>query len=190
MKDAISVLQTLNSINFIKNIKEKINNQENATINEDYLAIIEKSYINDDILDEIVVALLNVIWTNEQDKSRNYTLKKFIKHVLKYSNATTSIYICAIYYLLNLKDNSRYNNLLQRIQLEIENTKQEQGFINNCNINERCCPTCGAYISCYKSETIVCKCRLFLTSLILASKFGQDKNYSNRAWSKISRFPV
>jgi len=51
MKDAISVLQTLNSINFIKNIKEKINNQENATINEDYLAIIEKSYINDDILD-------------------------------------------------------------------------------------------------------------------------------------------
>jgi len=193
MKDAISILHTLNSINFIKNIKEKINNKENAVTNKDYLSIIENSNVNDDImdiLDEIVVALLNVIWTNEQEKSRNYTLKKFIKHVLKYSNATTSIYICAIYYLLNLKDNSRYNNLLKKIHLEIENIKQEQGFINNCNIHERCCPTCGAYISCYKSETIVCKCRLFLTSLILASKFGQDKNYSNRAWSKISRFPV
>jgi len=190
MKDAISILCSHNSNNFIKNLKEKINNKENAIINEDYLSIIEKSYNNDDILDGIVVDLLNFIWPNEQEKSRNFVLKKFIKHVIKYSNVTTSIYICAIYYLLNLKDNSRYNNLLQRIQLEIENTKQEQGFINNCNIHERCCSSCGAYISCYKSETIVCKCRLFLTSLILASKFGQDKNYSNKAWSKISRFSV
>jgi len=190
MKDAISLLCSYNSINFIKSLKEKINNKENAIINEDYLSVIEKSYINDDILDDFVVVLLNFIWPNEQGRSKSSVLKRFIKHVLKYSNATASIYVCAIYYLYNLKDNNRYKNLLQRIQLEIENTKQEQGFLNNYNIHERCCPSCGAYISCYKSETIVCKCRLFLTSLILASKFGQDKNYSNKAWSKISRFSV
>jgi len=51
MKDAISLLYSYNSVNFIKNLKEKINNKENATINENYLSIIEKSYINDDILD-------------------------------------------------------------------------------------------------------------------------------------------
>jgi len=100
MKDAISVLQTLNSINFIKNIKEKINNQENATINEDYLAIIEKSYINDDILDEIVVALLNVIWTNEQDKSRNYTLKVYKACIKVFKCNNINLYLC---YLLFIK---------------------------------------------------------------------------------------
>lgn len=121
---------------------------------------------------------------------RNYTLKKFIKHVMKLSNTTISIFISAIYYLLNLKDNNKYNSLLQRIQLEIENTKQEQGFINSGNLHERCCNCCGAYISCYRNETVVCKCRLFLISLVLACKFGQDKNYSNKAWSKISGFSV
>jgi len=51
MKDAISILHTLNSINFIKNIKEKINNKENAVTNKDYLSIIENSNVNDDIMD-------------------------------------------------------------------------------------------------------------------------------------------
>ncbi|OUM67389.1 hypothetical protein PIROE2DRAFT_68837 [Piromyces sp. E2] len=188
--DSLQLIRTYNTINFIKNLKEKANNIENAKINRDCLAYIEKNINNEDILDDIVVALLNFIWPSEQERVRNFALKKFIKHVLKFSNATLSIYISSIYYLFNLKDNKRYNNLLQRIQLEIENTKQEQGFVTNGNIHERCCSTCGAYISCYKSETVVCKCRLFLTSLILASKFGQDKNYSNKAWSKISRFPI
>jgi len=188
--DSLNLIRSYNTINFIKNLKEKANNIENAKINRDCLAYIEKNIHNEDILDDIVVALLNFIWPSEQERNKNIALKKFIKHVLKFSNATISIYISSIYYLLNLKDNKRYNNLLQRIQLEIENTKQEQGFINNGNIHERCCSTCGAYISCYKSESVVCKCRLFLTSLILASKFGQDKNYSNKAWSKISRFSV
>jgi len=190
MKDSINLIRSYHTFNFIKNLKEKINTIENAKINKEYLAFIEKKFSSEDVLDEIVVALLNYLWPTEQDRNRNFNLKKFIKHVLKFSNATISIYISAIYYLLNLKDNCRFNNLLQRIQLEIENTKQEQGFINNGNLHERCCASCGAYISCYRSETVVCKCRLFLTSLILASKFGQDKNYSNKAWSKISRFSV
>jgi len=188
--DSLQLIRSYNTINFIKKLKDKANNVENTKINRDYLAYIEKNVHNEDILDDIVVALLNFIWPSEQERIRNHALKRFIKHVLKFSNATISIYISSIYYLLNLKDNKRYNNLLQRIQLEIENTKQEQGFINNGNIHERCCSSCGAYISCYKNETVVCKCRLFLTSLILASKFGQDKNYSNKAWSKISRFSV
>ncbi|ORX57267.1 hypothetical protein BCR36DRAFT_580683 [Piromyces finnis] len=188
--DALQLIRSYKTLNFIKNLKEKTNNIENVKYNKDYLANIEKTIHDEDILDDIVIALLNFIWPSEQEKIRSPSLKKFIKYVLKLSNATISIYISSIYYLLNLKDNKRYNNFLQRIQLEIENTKQEQGFINNGNIHERCCSLCGAYISCYKSETIVCKCRLFLTSLILASKFGQDKNYSNKVWSKISHFSV
>ncbi|KAI8615380.1 cyclin-domain-containing protein, partial [Chytriomyces sp. MP71] len=36
----------------------------------------------------------------------------------------------------------------------------------------------------------VCGRRVFLTALILASKYLQDRNYSNKAWSKISGLAV
>ncbi|KAK3840769.1 MAG: hypothetical protein J3R72DRAFT_348911, partial [Linnemannia gamsii] len=35
-----------------------------------------------------------------------------------------------------------------------------------------------------------CGRRMFLAALILASKFQQDRTYSNKAWSKISGLPV
>ncbi|KAG0261893.1 hypothetical protein DFQ27_002721 [Actinomortierella ambigua] len=41
-----------------------------------------------------------------------------------------------------------------------------------------------------KSEPIGCGRRMFLAALILASKFQQDRTYSNKAWSKISGLPV
>jgi len=187
--DTLQLIRSYQTYNFIKNLKTKINNVESPKINENIKAI-ENSFSNEEILNDIAVALLNYIWPTSQENSRNFTMKKFIKHVMKFSNTSISIFISSIYYLLNLKDNSKFNNLLQRIQLEIENTKQEQGFINSGNLNERCCNCCGAYISCYRNDTVVCKCRLFLISLVLASKFGQDKNYSNKAWSKISGFSV
>ncbi|KAI9350909.1 cyclin-domain-containing protein, partial [Obelidium mucronatum] len=36
----------------------------------------------------------------------------------------------------------------------------------------------------------ICGRRMFLTALILASKYLQDRNYSNKAWSKISGLSV
>lgn len=41
-----------------------------------------------------------------------------------------------------------------------------------------------------KSEPVGCGRRMFLAALILASKFQQDRTYSNKAWSKISGLPV
>ena len=39
---------------------------------------------------------------------------------------------------------------------------------------------------CYASRALQCGRRMFLAALILASKYLQDRNYSARAWSKIS----
>lgn len=40
------------------------------------------------------------------------------------------------------------------------------------------------------SSPILCGRRMFLASLIAASKFLQDRNFSNRAWAKISGLSV
>lgn len=40
------------------------------------------------------------------------------------------------------------------------------------------------------SDPATCGRRMFLASLIVASKYLQDRNYSNHAWSKICGLPV
>ncbi|KAM0791512.1 hypothetical protein ACM66B_005963 [Microbotryomycetes sp. NB124-2] len=42
----------------------------------------------------------------------------------------------------------------------------------------------------FQSSPILCGRRMFLAALIAASKYLQDRNYSNRAWSRISGLPV
>ncbi|KAK4049474.1 PHO85 cyclin-5 [Microbotryomycetes sp. JL221] len=41
-----------------------------------------------------------------------------------------------------------------------------------------------------QTSPILCGRRMFLAALIAASKYLQDRNYSNRAWSRISGLPV
>ncbi|PWN44682.1 hypothetical protein IE81DRAFT_286856, partial [Ceraceosorus guamensis] len=37
---------------------------------------------------------------------------------------------------------------------------------------------------------LICARRMFLAATMVASKFLQDRNYSNRAWSRISGLPI
>ncbi|KWU46978.1 hypothetical protein RHOSPDRAFT_14383, partial [Rhodotorula sp. JG-1b] len=41
-----------------------------------------------------------------------------------------------------------------------------------------------------QNSPVLCGRRMFLAALISASKYLQDRNYSNRAWAKISGLPV
>jgi len=44
--------------------------------------------------------------------------------------------------------------------------------------------------SCPANRALMCGRRMFLAALILASKYLQDRNYSAKAWSKMSGLPV
>jgi hypothetical protein len=50
-------------------------------------------------------------------------------------------------------------------------------------------PLSGSKNPCSLPSPLLCPRRAFLASLILASKFTQDKCYSNRAWAKLSGLP-
>ncbi|KAK3673120.1 TAT-binding protein-like protein 7, AAA ATPase [Recurvomyces mirabilis] len=45
-------------------------------------------------------------------------------------------------------------------------------------------------MDCPASRALMCGRRMFLSALILASKYLQDRNYSAKAWSKMSGLPV
>ncbi|KAI8978009.1 cyclin-domain-containing protein, partial [Pilobolus umbonatus] len=88
-------------------------------------------------------------------------LRTFIQEVLKRSKTTYSTLQTALFYLF--RSRPEIVSHLQRIQ--------------SCNHGWE-----DAYISCGR--------RMFLASLVVASKFVQDKTYRNSAWAKIAGLPV
>lgn len=84
-------------------------------------------------------------------------LRTFIQETLRRSRASYSTLQVALYYLLLIKP-----------RLPVHNFTMEQS-----NDSHAC-------------RALQCGRRMFLAALILASKYLQDRNYSARAWSKIS----
>lgn len=92
-------------------------------------------------------------------------LRTFIQEVLKRSRTTYSTLQTALFYLFRSRP-----EILKHLQ------NMQASRISG---NER---WEDAYISCGR--------RMFLASLVLASKFVQDKTYRNSAWAKIAGLPV
>ncbi|KAI8384184.1 cyclin-domain-containing protein [Blakeslea trispora] len=91
-------------------------------------------------------------------------LRTFIQEVLKRSRTTYSTLQTALFYIFRIQ--SSVVRLLQ------QQKQQQDGSSWQHN----------AYVSCGR--------RMFLASLVVASKFVQDKTYRNSAWAKIAGLPV
>lgn len=93
----------------------------------------------------------------ETNNSSVLPLRTFIQETLRRSRTSYSTLQVALYYLVLIKD-----------QLPERDFTMEQ------------------LDDCHSSRALQCGRRMFLAALILASKYLQDRNYSARAWSKIS----
>nr|CAG8434230.1 15006_t:CDS:2 [Entrophospora candida]CAG8442294.1 14826_t:CDS:2 [Entrophospora candida] len=106
--------------------------------------------------------ILEVIWPGcDNTKSNLLSLKTFLEEILKRSRTSCSTLQTALFYLI-------------RIRPKIEILKEQIYKIS---------PTAPI-------TTILCCRRMFLISLIIASKYLQDRNHSNKAWSKITGLAV
>lgn len=99
----------------------------------------------------------SVICREEVSNSSVLPLRTFIQETLRRSRTSYSTLQVALYYLVLIKD-----------QLPERDFTMEQTD------------------DCHSSRALQCGRRMFLAALILASKYLQDRNYSARAWSKIS----
>ena len=88
-------------------------------------------------------------------------LRTFIQEVLKRSKTSYSTLQVALYYLILIKDS------VPKCDFTMEQSEDSNA-----------------------SRAMQCGRRMFLAALILASKYLQDRNYSARAWSKISGLKV
>lgn len=99
----------------------------------------------------------SVMCRDETNNSGVLPLRTFIQETLRRSRTSYSTLQVALYYLVLIKDR------LPGRDFTMEQTDD--------------CPS---------SRVLQCGRRMFLAALILASKYLQDRNYSARAWSKIS----
>jgi PHO85 cyclin-5 len=92
----------------------------------------------------------------------------FIQETIRRSRTSFSTLQLALYYLLRIKSSV----------FEFEKQNPEW-FSGPCNFGKTA-----------SKHPIACGRRMFLAAVIVASKYLQDRNYSNRAWAKISGLPV
>lgn len=88
-------------------------------------------------------------------------LKYFIRETLRRSKTSCSTLQTALFYLFKIRDKVKNRRVMASEMLC-------GGQVKNCD------------------DSLLCGRRTFLSALILASKFLQERQYSNRAWAKMS----
>lgn len=134
-----------------------------------------KNYRKNALVENLVdttVQIINVIWINfpVHLNSQVIPLRLFIQETLRRSRTSWSTLQTALFYLMRIKP--QITMLWLNPDRWILNSKDDSNNNNN------------------GSDPATCGRRMFLASLIVASKYLQDRNYANNAWSKICGLPV
>lgn len=156
-------------------------NTKNYTITNNNNIIANSGLINRDkdifveSLVDTTASLIETIWYNFPvvSTAQIIPLRLFIKETLKRSRTFLSTLKIAQLYLF-------------RIQPKINSLHSSITTTNNNNNNNAHGPSSDNK----NVDPATCGRRMFLASLIVASKYLQDKNYSNTAWSKICGLQV
>uniref|UniRef100_A0A1D1Y301 G1/S-specific cyclin pas1 n=1 Tax=Anthurium amnicola TaxID=1678845 RepID=A0A1D1Y301_9ARAE len=135
-----------------------------------------KNALVENLVDK-TVSIINVIWYNfpVHLNSQVIPLRLFIQETLRRSRTSWSTLQTALFYLMKIKPQ------IKILWLNPDRWTLNKGDNNNSNSNNN---------SNQGSDPATCGRRMFLASLIIASKYLQDRNYANNAWSKICGLPV
>ncbi|CAG8466462.1 10275_t:CDS:2 [Dentiscutata heterogama] len=120
--------------------------------------------------------IVEVIWANfsVSPSAKIITLRVFIQETLRRSRTSYSTLQTALFYLIRIK--SEIAKLYRCTEyLPTPTSEYPPNVIPNSNQN---------------NDPATCGRRMFLAALIVASKYLQDRNFSNRAWSKMSGLSV
>ncbi|KAL0074377.1 cyclin-domain-containing protein, partial [Phycomyces blakesleeanus] len=110
---------------------------------------------------EIIDSIWQPKFLVDQRKVKVIPTKGFIREMLSRSKATYSTLQICLFYLFRVK--------------KVVHEKLRKRFTQPTNVN---------------NDLMCCGRRMFMASLMLASKYLHDKNYRNRAWTKISGLSV
>ncbi|CAG8566018.1 3926_t:CDS:2 [Paraglomus brasilianum] len=116
--------------------------------------------------------IIDVVWSKftVNPRARLIPMRVFLQQTLRRSRTSYSTLQTALFYLFRIKP-----------QIE-QRALKPRGPPTPCDK--------GSEDGGHNTDPATCGRRMFLAALIIASKYLQDSNYSNRAWSKISGLPL
>nr|CDI56338.1 g1 s-specific cyclin [Melanopsichium pennsylvanicum 4] len=133
---------------------------------------------------------LDLIW-NASNPSASCDLAKgksalplqvFVRETLRRGRTSCSTLQASLLYCVRLGEAAKRSK-----QMSLHESTRAAGV----SVEVEAQPT-SAFHGMTKEELCLVRCprRMFLASIMVASKFVQDRTYSNRAWSKISGLPL
>lgn len=127
----------------------------------------------------------------------------FVKEVLRRSRTSCSTLQVALYYLHQIRSQIRQTvttaalNRDEFIELETILRLEQTKLVAEASPDYPSPPSSPTLVENRYAElletqnsAVLCGRRMFLAALISSSKYLQDRNYSNRAWAKISGLPA
>lgn len=138
--------------------------------------------------------------SSPEGSSNVLPLRHFIKEVLRRSRSTCSTLQTALYYIHKsreaIRDRVRQADDAKNELLKLQRPMTASGW-NGASLpsppydnDVKMSPRTAAILLQKTRDPVLCGRRMFLAALVCASKFLQDRTYSNRAWAKISSLPV
>lgn len=122
--------------------------------------------------------VIETIWVNHSSSTRTkiLPLSTFITETLRRSRTSCSTLQTAMLYIFRIKD------------AVLTRRRAVSGTMSAAGVNPF--PASMSSILCAPTDHAMCGRRMFLAALISASKFLQDRNFSNRAWAKLTGLTV
>lgn len=176
------------------------------TLDNQHLEIPEtqKPWDQEQMVDDLVGTAMHAIdsiWnvssqTDAKASGKVLPLKYFITETLRRSRSGSSTLQVALYYLHRARVQIRERVVFaeqtkQRFsRLAAERQAQQSHLGTPPASPSQEFTDAAAELLAASRDPVICGRRMFLAALISASKFLQDRNYSNRAWSRLSGLPV
>ncbi|GES98760.1 G1/S-specific cyclin Pcl5 [Rhizophagus clarus] len=147
--------------------------QQRSRINKKKFLLHRKAAFVENLVDTAGL-IIEVTWANfsVNPTAKIIPLRLFLQETLRRSRTSYSTLQTALFYLFRIKP--QISSTSRRTEFPSTPSSEYPPDSNQSQNNDPA--TCGR--------------RMFLAALIVASKYLQDRNYSNRAWSKISGLPV
>jgi len=120
-------------------------------------------------------------------------LRCFIRETLRRSRTSCSTLQLALYYLHRSRNVIRHRVNKAEIAkkfFNITRSKLFESLPTPPNSPNQDLTLAAKEVLSTSKDPVICGRRMFLAAVMLASKFLQDRNYSTRAWSKISGLPI
>ncbi|TPX34695.1 hypothetical protein SmJEL517_g02782 [Synchytrium microbalum] len=150
-------------------------------------SIANRTIVVENLID-IATGLIDSCWPNQSisSKTKLVPLRRFLQEILRRSRTSFSTLQLALLYLVRLRNVLKSSSQTAQTQSPPPSSSTAT---TTTNVHSEIASALTGSQDKAPSPSI-CGRRMFFSALVVAAKYLQDRNYSNKAWSKIAGLSI